>query len=65
LLPSADLVSAGLITLPSYDLNLFLNGILQAFNGEPVQGSSTPSARRSPLTWRSSCSEALSNCPSS
>jgi hypothetical protein len=38
LLPTADIVTAGLITLPSYDLNLFLNGILQAVNGDPVQG---------------------------
>jgi hypothetical protein len=36
LLPTADLVSAGLITLPSYDLNLFLAGISQAANGDPV-----------------------------
>jgi hypothetical protein len=38
LLPTADIVTAGVITLPSYDLNLFLNGILQAVNGDPVQG---------------------------
>ena len=37
LVPTADLVSAGLITL-RYDLNLFLNGVAQAFNGQPVQG---------------------------
>jgi hypothetical protein len=36
LLPTADLVSAGLITLPAYDLNLFPNGILQAFNSDSV-----------------------------
>jgi hypothetical protein len=38
LLPTADIVTGGLITLPSYDLNLFLGGILQAVNGDPVQG---------------------------
>src|SRR5271166_4530141 len=38
LLPTADIVTGGLITLPSYDVNLFLNGILQAVNGDPVQG---------------------------
>lgn len=38
LVPTADLVSAGLITLPAYDLNLFLNGVAQAFNRQPVQG---------------------------
>ena len=29
-------MTAGLITLPSYDLNLFLDGISQAANGDPV-----------------------------
>jgi hypothetical protein len=38
LLPTADIVTGGLITLPSYDANLFLNGIVQAVNGDPVQG---------------------------
>jgi len=38
LLPTADIVTAGLTTLPAYDLNLFLNGISQALNREPVQG---------------------------
>jgi hypothetical protein len=38
LLPTADIVTAGLTTLPAYDLNLFLNGISQALNGAPVQG---------------------------
>ena len=38
LLPTADLVNAGLLTLPSYDVNLFLNGIAQAFSGDPVSG---------------------------
>jgi hypothetical protein len=36
LLPTADIVNAGLTTLPSYDLNLFLDGISQAANGDPV-----------------------------
>ncbi len=38
LLPTADIVTGGLVTLPSYDFNLFLNGISQAVNGAPVQG---------------------------
>ena len=38
LLPTADLVTGALTTLPSYDLNLFLSGILQAVNGDPIQG---------------------------
>ncbi len=38
LLPTADIVTAGLTTLPAYDLNLFLNGISQALDGAPVQG---------------------------
>ncbi len=38
LLPTADIVTGGLITLPSYDVNLFLDGVLQAVNGAPVQG---------------------------
>ncbi len=38
LLPTADIVTGGLITLPSYDVNLFLDGISQALNGAPVQG---------------------------
>ena len=27
-----------MVTLPSYDVNLFLNGITEAINGNPVQG---------------------------
>ncbi|HUH71544.1 MAG TPA: PE-PPE domain-containing protein [Mycobacterium sp.] len=38
LLPTADIVTAGLITVPSYDVNLFLDGISQAINGQPVAG---------------------------
>ncbi|OBA73216.1 hypothetical protein A5641_06160 [Mycobacterium sp. 1554424.7] len=38
LLPTADIATALVTTLPSYDLNLFLNGISQAINGDPVQG---------------------------
>jgi hypothetical protein len=36
LLPTADFVNAALISIPSDDVNLFLNGILQAVNGDPV-----------------------------
>ncbi len=36
LLPTADLLLSAVITLPSYDLNLFLDGIEQVLNGNPV-----------------------------
>ncbi len=38
LLPTADIANALVTTLPSYDANLFLSGIEQAINGQPVQG---------------------------
>lgn len=38
LLPTADSVTAVLVSLPSYDVNLFLNGITQMVNGQPLQG---------------------------
>ncbi|HUH71299.1 MAG TPA: PE-PPE domain-containing protein [Mycobacterium sp.] len=38
LLPTADLGTALAISLPSYDVNLFLNGITEAINGDPVGG---------------------------
>jgi PE-PPE domain/PE family len=38
LLPTADIATAVVVTLPSYDLNLFLDGITQAINGDPVGG---------------------------
>lgn len=38
LLPTADLASALGVSIPSYDVNLFLDGITQAVNGEPIQG---------------------------
>jgi hypothetical protein len=38
LLPTADIGTALLVSLPSYDVNLFLNGIAQAVNGQPIQG---------------------------
>ncbi|OBJ67277.1 PE family protein [Mycobacterium asiaticum] len=38
LLPTADLATAALVSLPSYDANLFLDGVLQAVNGQPLQG---------------------------
>ena len=37
-LPTADLAVAVGVSLPSYDLDLFLNGITQAVNGQPIQG---------------------------
>ena len=38
LLPTADLATALALTMPSYDVNLFLDGITQAVNGDPVGG---------------------------
>jgi PE-PPE domain/PE family len=38
LLPTADIATAVVVTLPSYDVDLFLNGITQAINGQPIQG---------------------------
>lgn len=38
LLPTADLATAALISLPSYDVNLFLDGVNQAMNGQPLAG---------------------------
>lgn len=38
LLPTADIATALALSLPSYDLNLFVNGIIQAVNGQPLQG---------------------------
>jgi PE-PPE domain/PE family len=36
LLPTADIGTAVAVTLPSYDVDLFLNGITQAINGDPT-----------------------------
>ena len=36
--PTADILTAALISVPSYDVNLFLDGMLQAVNGDPVGG---------------------------
>jgi hypothetical protein len=38
LLPTADILNAAVISIPSYDVTLFLNGIMQAVNGQPVMG---------------------------
>ena len=38
LLPTADIATAGLVSLPSYDVNLFLNGMSQMVNGQPLEG---------------------------
>ncbi len=38
LLPTADITTAVLVSLPSYDVNLFLDGITQMLNGQPVAG---------------------------
>jgi len=38
LLPTADIANALLITLPSYDVNLFLSGVQMAIGGDPTGG---------------------------
>jgi hypothetical protein len=38
LLPTADIVNALLTSVPAYDVNLFLSGIQQVINGDPVGG---------------------------
>jgi hypothetical protein len=38
LLPTADIATAVLVSLPSYDLNLFLDGVTQMVNGQPLAG---------------------------
>jgi hypothetical protein len=38
LLPTADIAVGVGVSFPSYDVNLFLNGITQAINGQPIQG---------------------------
>jgi hypothetical protein len=38
LLPTADVINDALISIPAYDINLFLDGISQAVNGQPVLG---------------------------
>jgi hypothetical protein len=37
-LASIDIANAAVIGIPSYDVNLFLDGILQAVNGQPLMG---------------------------
>lgn len=38
LLPTADIATALLVSVPSYDLDLFANGITQAINGQLLEG---------------------------
>jgi PE-PPE domain-containing protein/PE family protein len=38
LLPTADITTAVLVSLPSYDVNLFLNGVGQMVDGHPLNG---------------------------
>jgi hypothetical protein len=38
LLPTTDIATAVVVSLPSYDLNLFLNGVSQMVNGQPLAG---------------------------
>lgn len=38
LLPTADLATAALVSLPSYDFNLFLDGVQQMVDGQPLDG---------------------------
>ena len=37
-LPTADVLNAAFISIPGYDASLFFNGLLQAVNGQPVEG---------------------------
>ncbi|OBJ47834.1 PE-PPE domain-containing protein [Mycobacterium sp. 1423905.2] len=37
-LPTADVLNAAVTAIPAYDVYLFGNGLLQAFNGDPVGG---------------------------
>ena len=36
LLPTADILNAAVISIPAYDFNLFIDGIMQAVNGDPM-----------------------------
>ena len=38
LLPTADIVNALLTSVPAYDVDLFLSGVQQAINGDPIGG---------------------------
>jgi hypothetical protein len=38
LLPTADIANALVTSVPSYDVNLFLSGVEQAINGDPIGG---------------------------
>ncbi|WP_246398204.1 PE family protein [Mycobacterium vicinigordonae] len=38
LLPTADITMAALVSLPSYDVNLFLGGVSQIVSGQPLAG---------------------------
>jgi PE-PPE domain/PE family len=38
LLPTADVATALAVSVPTYDANLFLNGVEQVLNGHPVDG---------------------------
>lgn len=38
LLPTADITTAVVVSLPSYDFNLFLNGVTEMVNGQPLAG---------------------------
>jgi hypothetical protein len=38
LLPTADIANALVTSIPSYNINLFLNGVEQVVNGDPVGG---------------------------
>lgn len=36
--PTADIATAAFVSLPSYDVNLFLNGMIQMASGQPLDG---------------------------
>ncbi len=53
LLPTADVLNAAVISIPAYDFDLFLNGIMEAVNGQPCGtsacGRPAGRIRRSPV----------------
>ena len=53
--PTADVISAALISIPAYDANLFLDGIQQALTGQPVQGLVNAVGRPIAATWCWTC----------
>lgn len=65
LLPTADSANALVTSIPSHNVNLFLNGVEQVVNGDLLVGWSMHPALRLLLTSRWACSEVGSNSKSS